>query len=79
MADCITSNGVASMMANRNPDANAASSVNIVVQVRSIYLVYLSVYLSTSSALLNACFAMVSMLLPGFLLSAHGGLCVVGA
>jgi len=33
MADCITSNGVASMMANRNPDSNAASSVNIVVQV----------------------------------------------
>jgi hypothetical protein len=53
MADCITSNGVASMMANRNPDSNAASSLNIVVQVRSIYLVYLSVYLSTSSALLN--------------------------
>jgi len=53
MADCITSNGVASMMANRNPDSNAASSVNIVVQVRSIYLVYLSVYLSISSAFLN--------------------------
>ncbi len=53
MADCITSNGVASMMANRNPDSNSASSVNIVVQVRSIYLVYLSVYLSISSALLN--------------------------
>jgi replication factor A1 len=33
MADCITSNGVASMMANRNPDSNAASSVSIVVQV----------------------------------------------
>jgi hypothetical protein len=41
------------MMANRNPDSNSASSVNIVVQVRSIYLVYLSVYLSISSALLN--------------------------
>jgi hypothetical protein len=79
MADCITSNGVASMMANRNPDSNAASSVSIVVQVRSIYLVYLSVYLSTSSALLNIFFAMASMLLPGFLLSAHGGLFVVGS
>lgn len=43
MADCITSNGVASMMANRNPDSNSASSVSIVVQVRSIYLVYLCV------------------------------------
>jgi hypothetical protein len=53
MADYITSNGVASMMANRNPDSNAASSVNIVVQVRSIYLVCLSFYLSTSPALLN--------------------------
>jgi hypothetical protein len=36
------------MMANRNPDSNSASSVSIVVQVRSIYLVYftcLSIYL----------------------------------
>jgi hypothetical protein len=74
MADCITSNGVASMMANRNPDSNAASSVNIVVQVR--YFSGLSIYLFCFA---ECFFAMVSMLLPGFLLSAHGGLSVVGA
>lgn len=43
----------------------------------SIWSIY--VYLPTSSALLNDFFAMVSMLLPGFLLSAHGGLSVVGS